>query len=105
MSKARAYLDILMGKHFNRRSNVSLATPGMEDGKEVELKYEGVRGELNDEKNKEFYEQKLKGILKGKNTFEEFYCSREEGLLCMDRSCVGCGEAEVKRNADCSVTK
>jgi hypothetical protein len=88
-----------MGKHFNKRSNMSLATPGMEDGKEVELKYEGVRGEFNDEKNKEFYAQKLKEISKGKNTFEE------EGLVCTVRSCVGCGDAEVKRNADCSVTK
>jgi hypothetical protein len=73
-----------------------------------------VRRELNDEKNKEFYKEKLKGIQDGKHTFEEIYCSREEGLVCVLQpkqcrdcskeevmgSCRSCGDEEVKKNAE-----
>jgi hypothetical protein len=117
MSKARSYVDVLMGKHFGRNTsegNVDLATPGTDEGKEDELKYEGVRRELNDEKNKEFYKEKLKGIQDGKHTFQEIYCSREEGLVCVLQpkqcrdcskeevmgSCRSCGDEEVKKNAE-----
>jgi hypothetical protein len=82
-----------MGKHLDGRRNVSLATAGMEEGKEEEAKYEGVRGELNDKKQRSWWEEKLAGIKeeKWKWTFGEVYCSREEGLVCSEGKCRSLG--------------
>jgi hypothetical protein len=82
-------------------ANVSLATPGREGGEEERL-YKAVKDEMNDEKNKEFYEEKLKGIEEGDELFAQIYCSREEGLVCMWRKCVKCVDEDVKRNEELS---
>jgi hypothetical protein len=100
-----------MKKHFGKSKDdggLSLSTPGKE-GEEEERMYEGVRAELTGEKNA-FYEEKLKGIGKEKvikerngrweESFEEVYCSREEGLICMEGKCVDCGDEGVKNNTD-----
>jgi hypothetical protein len=119
LSKVHSYLDILMKKHFGKRRshgnvNLTLTIPGMK-GKDEEAAYEGVRKELNDDKHKEFYEEKLKGIKQGKDSFGEVYCSGEEGLVCVLQppecmdcwggwqvkgSCRSCGDEEVKGNAE-----
>jgi hypothetical protein len=55
LGKVRAYLDVLMRKHFRKRNhngNVSLATPGKE-GKEDEIAYEAAKADVTD-KRKEF---------------------------------------------------
>jgi hypothetical protein len=101
LSKARAYLDILMKKHFGRRNedaNVSLSTPGME-GEEEESLYDAVRSEVKYNR-REFYEEKLKGIEEGKKSFGEVYCSREEGLVCVEGKCRSCGDERVRGNED-----
>jgi hypothetical protein len=82
-------------------ANVSLATPGKEGGEEERL-YQAVNEDMNDEKNKEFYEEKLKGIEQGDDLFAKIYCSREEGLVCMWRKCVKCVDEDVKRNEELS---
>jgi hypothetical protein len=65
--------------------------------------YKAVNEKMNDEKNKDLYEEKLKGIKEGKeDTFEEIYCWREEGLVCMRRKCVKCVDEDVKRNEELS---
>jgi hypothetical protein len=75
----------------------------MEEGKEEEAKYEAVRGELNhDEKHWKWWEEKLSGIKDVKNSFGEVYCSREEGLVCMEEKCRKCGDERVKNNTDLS---
>jgi hypothetical protein len=50
-------------------------------------------------KQRKFYVEKMKGIKEEKNTFGEVYCSREEGLVCMDRKCksVGMGKGRIIR--------
>jgi hypothetical protein len=104
LSKARAYVNILMRKHFGPRkedANVSLATPGME-GAEEERLYNAVTEDLNDEKNKNFYKEKLKGIEEAKETLDWIYCSREEGLVCMKGNCAKCGDEDVKRYKELS---
>jgi hypothetical protein len=104
LGKARAYLDVLMRKHFGKRNNkgnVSLATPGRE-GKEDEIAYESLKVDVND-KRKEFFKEKLKQIVARDNqkiSFEEVYCSMEEGLVCMDGSCRDCWDEEVMKNKD-----
>jgi hypothetical protein len=97
--KARAYLNVLMKVHFRKRDdgNISLSTPGME-GVEEEKLYEAVRAQLNDDNHKKWWEDKLKGIEKGKSLFWEVYCSREKGLICVERKCTDCGNEEVKKN-------
>jgi hypothetical protein len=42
-----------------------------------------VKEEMNDEKNKDLYEEKLKGIEERDELFGKIYCSREEGLVCI----------------------
>jgi hypothetical protein len=104
LGKARAYLDVLMRKHFGKRNNngiVSLTTPGKE-GKEDEIAYEAAKADVTD-KRKGFFEKTLNTIVahdRQKDSFEEVYCSMEEGLVCMDGSCRDCEDEEVKRNAD-----
>jgi hypothetical protein len=62
-----------------------------------------VRGELNhDEKHWKWWEEKLSGIEEGKSSFGEVYCSREEGLVCMEGKCRKCGDEEVKKNTNLS---
>jgi hypothetical protein len=84
-----------MRKHFGRRSSVrsgETGTRGMEgvdDGK----RYKAVKEE-------KWWEKKLAAIQEGDELFGEVFCSREEGLVCLDRSCVECGDEGVKRNAD-----
>jgi hypothetical protein len=100
LSKARSYLDILMGKHFGRGKEedyfvLSLASPWKE-GPEEEAKYEAVAGELN--ADGKWWEEKLGGIEDGKWSFGEVYCSREEGLACSEGKCVECGDERVKNN-------
>jgi hypothetical protein len=103
LSKARTYLDVLMKKHFGSRDhgNVSLTLtiPGME-GAEDERLYEEVKAELMSGKHKEWWEEKLKGTWRWKNTFEEVYCSREEGLVCVEGNCKDCGVEAVRKNED-----
>jgi hypothetical protein len=72
-----------------------LASPWKE-GPEEEAKYEGVVGELNADEG--WWEEKLVGIEDGKWSFGEVYCSREEGLVCSEGSCVDCGDERVKNN-------
>jgi hypothetical protein len=107
LSKARAYVDVLLKAHFGNDTagnfSLILTTPYMEEGREEEAKYEGVRAELNyDDEQRKFFEEKLKGIKEGKTTFAEVYCSREEGLVCMDRKCRKCGDEGVKNNTELS---
>jgi hypothetical protein len=103
LSKARYHLDVLMRKHFGKRKDdddLTLTTPGKE-GPEEELKYEGVREELNsDEQQRKLYEQKFEGIIHESGWFPEVYCSREEGLVCMGGKCVGCGDEGVKEDGE-----
>jgi hypothetical protein len=104
LSKARAYVELLMKAHFGPRkedANVSLATPGKEGGEEERL-YEAVRGEMNDEKNKDLYEETFDGIKEGEELFGEVYCSSEEGLVCVKGNCVKCGDEDVERNEELS---
>jgi hypothetical protein len=82
-------------------ANVSLATPGKE-GWEEERLYKAVKEEMNDEKNKDLYEEKLKGIEERDELFAKIYCSRKEGLVCMRRKCVKCVDEDVKRNEELS---
>jgi hypothetical protein len=96
--KARAYLHLLMKKHFGNVSGiVSLTTPGME-GSEDEIAYEAARAELNG--NRTWWEEKLMGIKDGKDSFGEVYCSREEGLVCVEGKCRDCGDERVGKNKD-----
>jgi hypothetical protein len=101
LSKARAYVDILMKKHFGSRDhgNVSLTLtiPGMEG--EDEKLYEEVKAELSG-KHKEWWEEKLKGLWEWKRTYEEVYCSREDGLVCVEGKCRDCGDEEVRKKED-----
>jgi hypothetical protein len=94
--------------HFGSHTgNVGLilTTPGKEEGPEDEMKYEAVRGELNDDKQQtDFYKEKLKGIGDDKHDFEEVYCSREERLVCMEGSCRDCGDERVRENKKLSET-
>jgi hypothetical protein len=102
LSKVRAYVDILMKKHFGSRNhgNVSLTLtiPGMEG--EDEKLYEEVKAELMSGKHKEWFEEKLKGLWEWKNTFEEVYCSREDGLICVQGKCRDCGVEAVRKDED-----
>jgi hypothetical protein len=108
LSKARFHLDNLMKATFgNHTGNVGLMlnTPGKEEGPEDEMKYEAVRGELNDdEQQREFYKEKLKGIGDDKHDFEEVYCSRKERLVCLEGSCRDCGDEGVRENKELSET-
>jgi hypothetical protein len=107
LSKARAYLHVLMKKHFTG-SALSLTTPGME-GKEEEAAYEELRsGQFSaDKKHGEWWEEKLKGI-EGKMDFGEVFCSREEGLVCalyqedqwLMSKCMHCGDEGVTNNTE-----
>jgi hypothetical protein len=106
LSKARSYLDVLMRKHFGSRKDgdfgLILTTPWKE-GKQDEVKYEAGTGESNlDEKHWKWWEEKLKGIKEGKDTFGEVYCSREEGIVCTEGKCRKCGDERVKNNTDLS---
>jgi hypothetical protein len=98
LSKARAYLDVLMKKHFGGKTKVngslSLTTPGMK-GEEEESLYEEVKAELSG-KNSMFYEQKLNGI--SDSDLDKVFCSREEGLVCVEGKCRDCGDEVVKRD-------
>jgi hypothetical protein len=104
LGKARAYVDVLMRKHFGKRNhngNVSLTTPGKE-GKEDEIAYEAAKADVTD-KRKKFFKETLKRIIahgNQKGSFEEVYCSMEEGLVCMDGSCRDCEDEKVKKNED-----
>jgi hypothetical protein len=101
LSKARAYLDVLMKKHFgnDKKGKMSLSTEGMEGVDDEHFAYGAARGELS-WKHKAFYEEKLRGIEEGKYSFEEVYCSREEGLVCVEGKCRDCGDEEVKKNGE-----
>jgi hypothetical protein len=79
-----------MKAHFGRSGNVRLATSWMED----EDKCEGVRGECNDDEKqqREFCKEKLMGIQDEKHNFEDFYCCREERLVCLGGKCRDCGD-------------
>jgi hypothetical protein len=100
-SKARAYVDVLMKKHFGGKTNVSgslsLTTPGME-GEGEESLYEEVRAELSDDKYRMLYMEKLNGI--SRYDMYKVFCSREEELLCVEGKCRDCGDEVVKRNED-----
>jgi hypothetical protein len=105
LSKARSYLDILLKKHFGADAagnfSLILTSPDMEEGKEEEAKCEAVRREMNDdEKHWKWWEEKLSGIEEGKDTFGEVYCSREEGLVCMEKKCRKCEDERVTNNTD-----
>jgi hypothetical protein len=53
------------------------------------------------DKRKKFFEETLKRIkdhaYQKDRSFEEVYCSMEEGLVCMDGSCRDCGDEEVRK--------
>jgi hypothetical protein len=113
LNKARAYANVTMKKHFgklNISGTLSLTVPGKET-KEEEAAYEGVRADLFGEQ-RDWWEKKLfKYVEVGKNTgvkgslFEEVYCSREEGLVCVDGSCKDCGDEEVGKTEACHPDK
>jgi hypothetical protein len=103
LGEARAYLDVLMRKHFGKRNNngnVSLTTPGREE-KEDEIAYEAAKADATDKRQK-FFEETLNRIkdhaYQKDRSFEEVYCSMEEGLVCMDGSCRDCEDEEVRKN-------
>jgi hypothetical protein len=48
-----------------------------------------------EKETRKWWEEKLAAIQEGEELVGEVFCSEEEGLVC-----VGCGDAEVKRNAD-----
>jgi hypothetical protein len=106
LGKARAYLDVLMRKHFGKRNNngnVSLTTPGKE-GKEDEIAYEAAKADVTN-KRKKFFKEMLNMIVinykpKESYDFEDVYCSMEEGLVCIDERCRDCGDEEVKKDED-----
>jgi hypothetical protein len=69
LSKGRFHLDVLMKKHFGKRK-LSLDSRWMDDGAEDDERlYEGVRAELNGDKQRKFYEKKLMGIEMEKSDF------------------------------------
>jgi hypothetical protein len=113
LNKARAYANVTMKKHFgklNISGTLSLTVPGMET-KEEEAAYEGVRADLFGE-SWDWWERKMfKYVDIGKNTgvkgwlFEEVYCSREEGLVCVDGKCKDCGDEEVGKTEACHPDK
>jgi hypothetical protein len=47
---------------------------------------QGMREEINDKMKNEFYKEKLKGIRKGKNTFEEMYWRKDSSAFCSRRN-------------------
>jgi hypothetical protein len=91
LSKSRAYLDVLMKKHFGGKTkvngSVSLTTPGME-GEEEESLYEGVKAELSGKGS----------IGVSESDLDKVFCSREEGLVCVEGKCKDCGDEVVKRD-------
>jgi hypothetical protein len=105
LSKARSYLGILLKAAFGNDTagnfSLILTSPQLEEAKEEEAKYEGVRGELNYEKQRRsWWEEKLSGIEERKWTFGEVFCSREEGLVCMEGKCWSSGDEEVKNSTN-----
>jgi hypothetical protein len=104
LGKARAYLDVLMKKHFGKRNHngiASLTTTGKE-GKEDEIAYEAAKADVTD-KRKEFFEETLNTIVahdRQHDGFKDVYCSMEEGLVCVDGSCRDCEDEAVKRDED-----
>jgi hypothetical protein len=109
LSKGRSYVELLMKKHFGKMNSsgaASLTIPGMET-KEEEAAYEAVRAELSG-KQRDFISGKLFGIhfseseyyTEVKKHFNEVYCWREGGLVCVEGKCRICGgEEEVKANS------
>jgi hypothetical protein len=67
---------------------------------EDEKLYEEVKAELMSGKHKEWWEDKLKGLSEWKKTYEEVYCSREDGLVCVEGKCKDCGVEEVRKKED-----
>jgi hypothetical protein len=109
LNKARAYLNVTMKKHFgklNVSGSLSLTVPGKET-KEEEAAYERVRADLFGE-SWYWWEKKLFKHMNVKSygfEFEEVYCSREEGLVCVDGICKDCGDEEVGKTEACHPDK
>jgi hypothetical protein len=91
---------------MNSSGAASLTIPGMET-KEEEAAYEAVRAELSG-KQRDFIAGKLFGMhfseseyyTEVKKHFNEVYCWREGGLVCVEGKCRICGgEEEVKANS------
>jgi hypothetical protein len=108
-SKSRAYIDVLMKKHFGKLNVTvsgadSLTVPGME-AKEEEMAYEAARADLYG-KQGSWWEKKI-SIRRDKGRFDDEYCSREEGLICVDipndykGRCKDCGDEEVGKSEAC----
>jgi hypothetical protein len=109
LNKARAYLNITMKKHLgklNVSGSLSLTVPGKET-KEEEAAYEGVRADLFGEHWKWWQKKMFKNIQRIGNRWysEEVYCSREEGLVCVDGKCKDCGDEEVGKTEACHPDK
>jgi hypothetical protein len=103
LGKARVYVDVLMRKHFGKRNqdgDVDLATPGKER-KEDEIAYEAAQADVT--QREEFFKEKLKTLIGWDNrkvSFEDVYCSMDEGLVCMDGRCRDCEDENVKWKKD-----
>jgi hypothetical protein len=97
LSKARAYVDILMQKHFGGKTNVSgsvsMTTPGMK-GEEEESLYEEVKADLSGG------DQGMLQEIWGGSDLSKVFCSREEGLVCVEGKCRDCGDEVVKRDKE-----
>jgi hypothetical protein len=59
-----------------------------------------VRADLFGEQ-RDWWEWKLRKIVEKNWDFEEVYCSREEGLVCLERKCKDCGDEEVGKIEAC----
>jgi hypothetical protein len=109
LNKARAYLNVTVKKHFgklNISGTLSLTVPGKET-KEEEAAYEEVRADLFGKQWKWWGKKMFKNIKTGVKHwyFEEVYCSREEGLVCVDGKCKDCGDEEVGKTEACHPDK
>jgi hypothetical protein len=107
-NKARAYLQVLMKKHFGKMNvsgSLSLTTPGLE-GPEDEIAYKAATVEMT-QKHGRWYAEKVKGLWNEPDAYFRTFCSREEGLVCVPIkgevnmfSCRDCGDEEVKKYKD-----
>jgi hypothetical protein len=111
LSKARAYVDILMKKHFGKRKEdgnvvaLTLTTPGGIEGTAEKSAYEAARVDVSD-KHRKWFQGKLEAIGGRRYIFFEVYCSREEGLVCVGDiknkcKCRECGVWEWRGEGEC----
>jgi hypothetical protein len=70
------------------------------EGRDEERRYKAVKEEMNDEGRRKWWEEKLDAIQEENGWFLQVFCSREEGLVCLDRKCVECEDEGVRGNSD-----